>query len=340
MIERRRTDRVYLRIPVRVQGLDLRGEPFSEESATVEVNRDGARIAVKSALRIGDEVRVTNAVTGASVLCRIAVECPRTLSDSPEWGISLAASASDVVADFWGITFEDLPKPPLPHISALLNCSVCGLRELVALSRVEYDVLREDFVLTRVCQACRTATDWEPVDLQRPASTPARIQAAPGSTEAAGTLDSALKAGAEASEEAPLADRTPDRNGDLAQEVRKEESEDSGAASGGRERRVARRVPVRVPILVHAPDGETEVTVTRDVSKTGLSFPTSLHVNRGDTIGVVVGHGVVAAPVRQAASVEWRRPHEGTGRAMVGIRFSAPAEASTPAAETPVAKKK
>jgi len=444
MTERRRTDRVFLRIPTRVQGLDLRGEYFSERTTTVEVNRDGARIELKSPLRMGDELRVTNLITGATALCRVTVECLQSYGELPEWGIALSTSMSDVVADFWGITFEDLPEEPQPHISALLSCTGCGRRELVTISHVEYDVLREDLVLPRVCQTCRTATDWEPVDLTRPwppppGEDPSRHGGAgepesmpPGSgsssagrrsgsgatpgpqgdegrlTEPASRIDSTPETSAGAAERGPdrpgphdsaagrassagihrgvqveerpaggksgsptLGSEVP-RNGtpELARpevshrtatgrEPKTEEGERRSAAqndfasqtdslrdgaagdaahqpaldevnpdvtSTGSERRVLRRVPVRVPILVQAPNGTTEETTTRDVSKTGLSFPTSLDLSKGDSIEVVVGYGVVAAPVRQKARVAWRRPDTQGARGLVGVHFTGTVE--------------
>jgi hypothetical protein len=48
MPERRRTRRVSLRIPIFVEGIDRSGNGFREQSTTVEINRDGARIGLKN----------------------------------------------------------------------------------------------------------------------------------------------------------------------------------------------------------------------------------------------------------------------------------------------------
>ena len=398
MLERRRTDRVFLRIPIRVQGMDQTGGYFSEETATVEVNRDGARISLRSPLRMGDELRVTILVTGAAALCRVTVQCPNSLGDSPEWGMALSTSMSDVVADFWGISFEDLPEEAQPHIAALLSCTACGRRELVTLSQAEYDVLRDDLTFPRVCQNCRTPTDWEPVDLTRPwppASDDDQSPRGGGGTKSSprepgpsGSRggDAGPAGTSSAGRGEPMTEKTAgtdsdrgepqnraagvSRSAEIGRGVRVQEvpagvestastattevprngfpgsappeSAKSGSApphqaypvgginpdeaEGGPERRMARRVLVRVPILVQAPNGATEETVTRDISKTGLSFPTNLGLSRGDSIEVVVGHGVMAAPVRQRATVAWRRPDTPGVRAMAAAQFVTPVE--------------
>ncbi|HEY6290344.1 MAG TPA: PilZ domain-containing protein [Terriglobia bacterium] len=97
-------------------------------------------------------------------------------------------------------------------------------------------------------------------------------------------------------------------------------------AAQGAERRGARRVPVRVPILMMVPNGATEETFTRDVSKTGLSFPTTLDISQGDSIEVIVGHGVVAHPMRQRARVARRIPETRGLKALVGAQFTGPQE--------------
>ncbi|HEY6290343.1 MAG TPA: hypothetical protein VI455_02120 [Terriglobia bacterium] len=191
MMERRRTERVFLQIPISVQGQDQSGNLFAERTSTIEVNRNGARVGLKNSLRVGDEVRVTNLATSSAALFRVAVQCPQNYGDSTEWGLALSTSMSELMTDFWGVTFEDLPEAAQPHISALLVCQVCGRQELVTISHLEYDVLRHELVLPRICQKCRTATDWEPADLglppersgaagePEPASTPPDSRTAP-----------------------------------------------------------------------------------------------------------------------------------------------------------------
>jgi len=294
MEERRRTARIFVRIPIAVQGVDLNGKPFSEETTTIEVNRDGARIALKNTPRLGAEIRIANESTQFTALFRIAMKCPQSYGGAPEWGVAASAAMPDLMSDFWGFAFEVASDEPKPHISALLLCKICGSHELVAISRPEYEVLRQKLRLPRVCPHCQRATEWEPSGPERSRTAPFRE-----------VSDDSATAAAEARE---------------------------GAAADEAQRRGARRVAVHVPILVRAPDGNSEETRSRDVSRTGLSMPTTLPLNRDDVVEVVVGYGVVASPPAQKAKVAWRRPETPGVKALIGVQFIGPepSETSTP----------
>lgn len=355
MAERRRSERVFLRVPISVQAVDQSGQPFTEQTFTLEVNRDGARVGLKNSVRLGDELRITNLATGFAALFRVCVQCPQSYGGSPEWGVGASPSAAGLLSDFWGVAFEDLTGAAEPHISALLACGVCGHQELVPLSRLEYDILLQDLVLSRICTLCRTFTDWTPVEQQvrgAPSSPPhasrrtveaiAEEAAAPSGQGVAANGPPAVPARPEEGPrpEASLPGGSGEGEGKAAAvDLRGEEAALEGvtAAAHAEEvaegappatapseanRRVARRVPVGVPILIRTADGRTEETVTRDVSRTGLSFPTVLDLARGDLIEIVVGHGVVASPTTQQAEVVWRRPPQKGVKALAGARFT------------------
>lgn len=356
MVERRRSERIFLRVPISVQAVDQSGQLFTEQTSTLEINRDGARIGLKNSVRLGDELRITNLTTGFAALFRVCVQCPQSYGGSPEWGVAASPSAAGLLSDFWGIVFEDLAERGAPHISALLACSVCGHQELVALSRPEYEILLQELVLPRICSVCHASTEWIPVEQQvrrepsgpplapggaigaapaeaaapsgegvfgpRPPVVPARpeegrlpqtgLPGVSGSVEGEGKAAAVEVTGEEAVAEAAAP----------AAPVEEAASTSQAAAPSEANRRVARRVPVGVPILIRTADGRTEETVTRDVSRTGLSFPTVLDLARGDLIEIVVGHGVVPSPTIQQAEVVWRRPpHKGV-KALAGARFT------------------
>lgn len=361
MAERRRSERIFLRVPITVQAVDQNGQLFAEQTTTLEVNRDGARIGLKNSVRLGDEVRVTNLATGFTALFRICVQCPQSYGGSPEWGIAVSPSVAGLMADFWGVVFEDLTEATQSHISALLACSLCGRQELVALSHPEYDILLQDLVLPRICTICRIATDWEPVEPKRrnvPAGPPLTAGRATGATSP--EVPASPQAEQPSLQEPPSSTASPvpttPEEARLPEARREEagaeaisqavlgEQAISGSGTGQTpataevNRRIARRVPVGVPLLVRTSDGRTEETVTRDVSRTGLSFPTLLDLSPGDSIEIVVGHGVVASPATQEAQVVWRRPgHKGV-KALAGARFTVIREREAHS-ERPVATK-
>ncbi|HEV2381396.1 MAG TPA: PilZ domain-containing protein [Terriglobia bacterium] len=283
MAERRQTERIFFQIPIVVQGVDHQGKPFSEQTTTIEVNRDGARIGLKSSPRLGAEMRVSNLATRFSALFRVVVQCPQSYGGSPEWGIALSQPMPDLMSEFWGIAFEELKTPMEAHIAAPLLCKLCGRQELVRISEPEYAVLLKTFVLPRVCPVCRQLTDWEPCP-------------AAGSKPGAAWI-------------------LPESKVEPAAPGARGEPEAS-------QRRAARRVAVRVPIQIKTAEGRSEETISHDVSRTGLSFATQLDLAAGDAISVIVGYGIVTAPATQEAWVVWRRPAESGVKAIVGVRFA------------------
>lgn len=283
MAERRQTERIFFQIPIVVQGVDHQGKPFSEQTTTIDVNRNGARIGLKSVPRLGAEMRISNLATRFSALFRVVVQCPQSYGGSPEWGLALSQPMPDLMSEFWGIAFEELKTPMEAHIAAPLLCKLCGRQELVRISEPEYAVLLQNFILPRVCPVCRQLTDWEPCP--------------------AGGLKTAV------------AWTLPESKVEPAMSGARAEPEAS-------QRRAARRVAVRVPILIKTADGQSEETVSHDVSRTGLSFATHFNLVAGDAINVVVGYGIVTAPATQEAWVVWRRPAESGVKAIVGVRFA------------------
>ena len=87
-------------------------------------------------------------------------------------------------------------------------------------------------------------------------------------------------------------------------------------------RRQVRRLTLKAPILVTAASGASELTDTQNLSKIGLSFLSSLDLNPGEQIQVIVGHGFAASPSVKACQVTWRKPTEKSARYFYGVKFS------------------
>lgn len=237
MHERRRTRRVSLRIPIFVEGIDKSGNRFTEQATTIEVNRDGARIALKNSPRLGAEINITNLLTNATALFRTVVRCPQNYDALPEWGVVLASPLPELVPEFWDIAFDGGSEQGEPELeaSALLRCRKCGRREMVGLTAPEYRVLLARKVLPRVCAVCRASTVWEaaPAELPRFAPSPP-VQA-------------------EDKESAP--------------------SPEAPAAEPEVQRRGARRVAVQVPLLIRAFGDKTEQGPAATSPRTGSVLP-------------------------------------------------------------------
>ncbi len=152
---RRRSDRLLLTIPIRVEGSSPKGQKFTEETRTLVVNRHGARIQLNHLVAPGAVVRIVN--IGARRQAEFRVIGPtQPLSDQGgEWGVECQDSKKNI----WGIEF-----PPGSDdeslASALLACRRCHYEVLMPISLVEYDVLSTSGLLTRDCESCKEATAW------------------------------------------------------------------------------------------------------------------------------------------------------------------------------------
>jgi len=153
--EQRRTERVQLRIPIRVVGFsDATGE-FREDTHTVVVNRGGARISLNQKVLPDDVVRIINLENYSEADFRI-VGRTQVSEESTEWGVECAESGRNV----WGIEFP----APLPsdgsEAAALLECRACHGQGLWPVTLMDVEVLNSTGLVTRLCDQCGKTTYW------------------------------------------------------------------------------------------------------------------------------------------------------------------------------------
>lgn len=144
-----------LTIPLRVRGVDRRGEHFDEEGRTLTLNRHGACIRIARPLEAAQAVRLLNLVSHKEADFRvIGPVAPRT-EKGGEWGLECADSKTNI----WGIQFP----PPIAgeaDSSALLECRECHAVALRHVSLVQVEVLSTSGVLLESCETCRKKTPW------------------------------------------------------------------------------------------------------------------------------------------------------------------------------------
>jgi PilZ domain len=161
-VQRRHSERVLLRIPIEVKGKDSAGKMFKEVASTLVINRDGARITLKQAVRVNDRLTITNLRSQTSCPFRVVSQGGQSLGEGPEYGIECLERN----LAFWGIEFPDksgakAAKPPEQEVvDALIECSVCRFRELAQLRMAQFRALSERSSLSRTCIKCNVATEW------------------------------------------------------------------------------------------------------------------------------------------------------------------------------------
>ena len=153
--DRRGSERLLLTIPIRVEGVDVKGQAFSENTRTLVINRQGARIQLKHRVPPGATLAIATLVGKHQAKFRLVGPTQPMSPEGGEWGVECL----DEKGNPWGIGFP----PSLRNqelASALLECRQCHSVNLTPLSIVEHDVLTSSGLLSKDCLTCRSMTAW------------------------------------------------------------------------------------------------------------------------------------------------------------------------------------
>ena len=154
-IERRRSERLLLTVPIQVEGVNRWGEKFSEATRTIVINRQGARIFLKEPVAAGAVVLVSNNMGHRKAKFRVVGPTQPATAEGGEWGLECL----DEKANLWGIGFPP-PQQELGSCTALIECRRCHALKLSALSMVELEVLGTSGLLVKECEPCGRSTPW------------------------------------------------------------------------------------------------------------------------------------------------------------------------------------
>lgn len=153
VLEKRRSDRLMLTVPLRIEGTNADGRRILVEARTVNLNRDGARIRTQVRLAGGQTVMVTNLVSRRKAEFRVVGPLAPPTEAGSEWGIECISKT-----DIWGIQFP--PNKEKTESQALLECRSCQGVALVKLSLIEVEVLETSGILSKACESCGKSTSW------------------------------------------------------------------------------------------------------------------------------------------------------------------------------------
>ena len=155
-MERRRSDRLLLTIPLRVEGVDSRGREFESEARTVVINRHGARIHLRHVLKAGQVVRLANLINQRRADFRVV----GPLEPYSDKGGEYAVATLNPEINVWGIQFPPPSEAEVTTPKALVECRVCHTVALLRLTMVEVEVLGSAGIFSRECEKCGQATPW------------------------------------------------------------------------------------------------------------------------------------------------------------------------------------
>ncbi len=109
--ERRRSQRVFLSLPVLVRGAASGPPSFEEETRTLVVNAHGALVILANRVEVGEKLRLKNLKSGEEQPCEVAYLGPEVLGK-----IQVGVEFVEPAPHFWHITFppEDWAQANLP----------------------------------------------------------------------------------------------------------------------------------------------------------------------------------------------------------------------------------
>ncbi len=154
-VEHRRSERLLITVPIRVEGMDKNGEKFTEETRTIVVNRQGARIYLKRPVSAGSSLQISTHSGNRNARFRVVGPTQPPSGEGGEWGVE----CMDQNTNIWGIGFPP-PSSVEGICTALLECRRCHGVKLSHLSMVEHDVLGTSGLLVKDCEVCGRLTSW------------------------------------------------------------------------------------------------------------------------------------------------------------------------------------
>ena len=151
----RKSDRVYLEIPIIISGTDSAGREFVEKTRTLVLSRRGAKIVSRHALVPEQNLTIRCLKTGLDTAVRVVGPIMGE-EEGCHFGVALLHPKVNV----WGINFPLLAGTENPAARVFLECTDCHAQEVVHLDVFELEVLLANECLSRSCKQCNDTTLW------------------------------------------------------------------------------------------------------------------------------------------------------------------------------------
>jgi hypothetical protein len=106
MENKRRSSRVFIKLPVLVSGKNAEGRNFRESGATIVINAHGGLVIMSNTVRMDDILQVSNPATSEELECRVVF-----LSDLGDKGQRVGLEFLAPAPHFWGVEFPPTDWP-------------------------------------------------------------------------------------------------------------------------------------------------------------------------------------------------------------------------------------
>ena len=172
MIERRDSERLLLKIPIRVTSFGGSAGNFTEETYTVEINRKGARITLQHRVEPEATLRIVNLENLREADFQVVGPIRLEGGELGDWGVECLETNRNI----WDMEFAAPLSTVGQQAGALIECKDCGTQSFCSLQDWEIDAL-DSGSMQRLCQKCGGPTDWRYVDVNRRAAEPRPAEA-------------------------------------------------------------------------------------------------------------------------------------------------------------------
>jgi hypothetical protein len=174
--QRRRSDRVRLNLPIKLEGKDISGHKIDDFASATNLSRGGGTLVTKHNLAPGSTVFLANSGTNQEVSA-VVVGQVGLRQQAHLYGIKFLQQKER----FWGISFPPVSDDTDFVGKVLLECSQCAQREVAPLNEIELEVFEMNDRVSRNCSECHHWTVWKRAEFENaePASEPAAEGDAP-----------------------------------------------------------------------------------------------------------------------------------------------------------------
>jgi hypothetical protein len=107
LVNNRRSQRIFISVPLRVSGHNDNGVAITEEASTMVVNADGCLIVLKMRTAEGRQLKIKNLWTGEETACSV-VDISGTTTGVQEVGLAFSKENSK----FWRVSFPPVDWSP------------------------------------------------------------------------------------------------------------------------------------------------------------------------------------------------------------------------------------
>ena len=152
---RRRSDRLWLTIPLRAEGVDSSGELAACEGRAVNLNRLGGRIQVPLELDRSWSISLLSPMARGAAEFRLVEAITHGGDHGYEYGVECLVEENN----FWGIEFPSR-KDTAGDANALLDCAICHTKALMPLAISDLERLETDGMTAMYCAKCSAMTHW------------------------------------------------------------------------------------------------------------------------------------------------------------------------------------